>query len=48
MDPFENVQLTTVIHPVIFYRVSDMGRPDTRSTLLDMIQTALRTDVRTQ
>jgi hypothetical protein len=48
MDPFENVQLTTVIHPVIFYHVSDMARPDTRSTLLDMIQTALRTDVRTQ
>lgn len=48
MDPFENVQLTTAIHPIIFYHVSDMSRPDTRSTILDMIRTALRTDVRNQ
>lgn len=48
MDPFENVQLTTAIHPIIFYHVSDMARPDTRTTVMDMIQTALRTDVQVQ
>lgn len=45
-DPFENVQVTTAIHPIIFYHVLDMDELGVRSTVLDMVQTALRADVR--
>jgi hypothetical protein len=45
-DPFENVQLTTAIHPSIFYHVSDMDSSTVRGDILSMIQTALRMNVR--
>jgi len=46
MDPFENFQLTTAIHPSIFYHVSDLENPSIRGDILAMIRMALRVDVR--
>lgn len=48
MDPFENFQLTTAIHPSIFYHVSDLELPSVRGDILAMIRTSLRVDVQTK
>jgi len=44
-DPFEFVQINTVIHPTIMYHVSDMDKASIRELILNVIRTALRTDV---
>jgi hypothetical protein len=44
-DPFEFFQVSTVIHPSIMYHVSDLDSPVTRELVINMIRTAMRTDV---
>lgn len=44
-DPFEYVQVDTVIHPPILYHVSDLDEKDVRSLILTVIRTAMRMDV---
>ena len=47
IDPFENVQLLTTIHPSILYHVSDMDDYATRDIIINMIRDSLRFDVST-
>ncbi len=44
-DPFEFVQVNTVIHPSIMYHVSDMDKASIRELILTVVRTAMRTDV---
>lgn len=44
-DPFEYIQLSTVIHPTVLYHISDLERPATRHLIDDMITMAMRTPV---
>ena len=48
MDPFEHFQLTTAIHPSIFYHVSDLESSSVRGDILAMIRMSLRVDVHTK
>ncbi len=47
MDPFENIQVLTLIHPSVLYHVSDMDMSSTRELILDMIRDSLRYSVNT-
>jgi len=44
-DPFENIQVSTVVHPSVLYHVSDMDNCDVRELILHMIRDAMRFDV---
>ena len=48
MDPFEHFQLTTAIHPSIFYHVSDLESSSVRGDILAMIRMSMRVDVHTK
>jgi hypothetical protein len=41
-DPFEYVQVSTMIHPSVLYHISDMDRPEIRHLIEDMVEMALR------
>lgn len=45
-DPFECIQVSTAIHPVILYHVSDMDESDTRDMVMNMLRDSLRFSVR--
>lgn len=38
IDPYEQVQVSTMIHPRILFHVSDITKPDTYERMLDMIE----------
>lgn len=44
-DPFENIQVSTAIHPSVLYHVSDLDSPRVRDLILDTILIAMRTPV---
>lgn len=44
-EPFDNIQVTTAIHPAILYHVSDMDESSTRDLMLNMIADSLRFEV---
>jgi hypothetical protein len=41
-QPFEHVQVSTVLHPSVLYHVSDLGCCQTRHLIEDTVETALR------
>lgn len=41
VDPFENIQVTTRIHPAALFHVSDLDKCMTRHLILDMLDTAI-------
>lgn len=41
-DPFDQIQVTTSIHPIIMYHVSDMDESDTRDMIMNMLRDSLR------
>ena len=43
--PFERVQVTTVIHPAVFYHVSDLSICSVRHLIEDTVEAALRRPV---
>jgi hypothetical protein len=45
-EPYENVQLTTAIHPAILFHVSDMDKFEVRDKFESLLKTALRTFVK--
>lgn len=45
-DPYENVQLTTAIHPAILFHVGDMDKYEVRDKFETLLKTALRTFVK--
>lgn len=47
IDPFENIQVTTSIHPSVLYHVSDMDESSVRDLILNMLRDSLRFDVST-
>lgn len=47
IDPFENIQVSTSVHPSILYHVSDMDESTVRDLILDTARDAMRFDVRT-
>jgi len=48
IDPFENVQVNTTIHPAILYHVSDLDCCNVRDLIMDMIYDALNFHVTNQ
>jgi hypothetical protein len=44
-DPFQFVQVDSVIHPAILYHTSDLDDGEIRDRIVGMIRMALRTDV---
>lgn len=38
IDPYEQVQVSTMIHPRILFHVSDINKPETYERMLDMIE----------
>lgn len=44
-DPFEYIQVDSVIHPSILFHVSDLDDTDVRELILGMIRSAMRMDV---
>jgi len=44
-EPFESIQVSTVVHPSVMYHTSDMDDADVRELILDMIRDAMRFDV---
>lgn len=44
-DPFEKIQLLTVIHPSVLYHVSDMDDDEVRNLILNMVRDSLRYSV---
>jgi hypothetical protein len=47
VDPFECVQIDTMMHPPIVYHVSDLECRETRWLIEDMLAAAIRRPVRT-
>jgi hypothetical protein len=47
VDPFENIQLNSSIHPAILFHVSDMDESVTRDLLVNMVRDAMRFHVTT-
>lgn len=47
IDPFEELQVTTRIHPSVLFHVSDLDKRDTRHLILGMVETALKLRFRT-
>lgn len=45
LDPFENIQVYTAIHPSVFYSPGDMADEDIRRLILNMIRDGLRHDI---
>lgn len=41
IDPLENIQITTCMHPAVLYHVSDMDDRSTRHLILDMVETVV-------
>lgn len=48
VDPFEQIQLTTAIHPTVMFHVSDMEDSETRDVIINMIGDSLRYEVTSQ
>jgi hypothetical protein len=44
IEPFENIQLLTLIHPSVLYHVSDMDEYMVRNLILNMASDAMRYD----
>lgn len=44
-DPFENVQLNSIMFPSVIYRVEHLEDPDVRSAIQDIAWTSLHTTV---
>jgi hypothetical protein len=42
VDPFENIQLLTVIHPSVLYHVSDMDDSSIRDLMMEIIRDSMR------
>ena len=45
IDPFEKVQVETVMHPAVLYHILDMGDRDVRRMIEDIVASALRRPV---
>jgi hypothetical protein len=45
VDPFEQIQLNTAIHPSVMFHVSDMDDSETRDVIINMIGDSLRFEV---
>jgi hypothetical protein len=48
VDPFENIQVNSSIHPAVLFHVSDMDESSNRDILLNMIRDTLRFTVTTE
>ena len=46
IEPFENIQMMTVIHPSVLYHVSDMDESMVRDLILNMARDSMRFDTR--
>lgn len=46
VDPFENIQVSTAIHPIVMYHVSDMDESSTRDLILNMLRDSMRFNTR--
>jgi hypothetical protein len=44
-DPFDYIQISTSIHPSVMYHISDLGNPEVRHLIEDMVYTAIRTPI---
>jgi hypothetical protein len=44
-EPFEQIQLLTVIHPSVMYHVADMDDDEVRNLMLNMVRDSLRYSV---
>lgn len=45
-DPFERIQVSTSIHPIVMYHVADMDESVTRDMVMNMLRDTLRFSVR--
>jgi hypothetical protein len=45
-DPFECIQVSTSIHPLVLYHVSDMDESDTRDLVMNMLRDSMRYNVK--
>lgn len=45
IDPFENVQVSTIIHPAVLYHVADLDCGHVRSLIMNMVYDALMFNV---
>lgn len=45
VDPFEQIQLNTAIHPVVLFHVSDMDESANRDIVMNMARDAMRYEV---
>ena len=45
-DPFECIQVSTAIHPIVLYHVADMDESVTRDMVMNMLRDSLRFSVR--
>ena len=41
-DPFECIQVSTAIHPIVLYHVADLDDSDTRDLIMNMLRDSLR------
>ncbi len=46
VDPFECIQVSTAIHPIVLYHVSDMDEYETRDMVMNMLRDSLRFNAR--
>ena len=44
-DPFENIQLSSSIHPSVFFHVSDMDESGNRDIIMNMVRDSMRFSV---
>ena len=45
-DPFDCIQVSTCIHPIVLYHVSDMDESVTRDLVMNMIRDSMRYNVK--
>jgi hypothetical protein len=45
IDPFENIQVLTTIHPSVMYHVSDMDNDEVRHLILNTVRDSMRYSV---
>lgn len=48
IDPFEQIQLSTAIHPTVMFHVSDMDESVNRDIIMNMVGDSLRYEVTSQ
>ena len=45
VDPFEHIQLNSVIHPAVLFHVADMSEYENRDNILNMVRDSMRFSV---